>query len=143
VTWNLKGSISGKVRCQIRDERIRLEREPKTRGESARERRLRHDKLVFAATDKFLDSEREGPLHLREPACAQIVEDSILTIAGREHLLWAWCVMANHVHMLITPHADLWPVMQRLKGGSAMKINRLQNQTGRTFWQDESYDHWA
>ena len=104
---------------------------------------MRHGKLIFTKADEFLDSASTGPLYLRSPDCAKIVEDSILYGAKDRYDLFAWCVMANHVHILIKPSGDLSDVMQSLKGYTAWKINKLQNQTGRTFWQDESYDHWS
>src|SRR5207249_3151755 len=57
--------------------------------------------------------------------------------------LFAWCVMGNHVHVLLEPLWELKKVTQGIKGHTAYQINALQDQRGRTFWQDESYDHWA
>lgn len=51
--------------------------------------------------------------------------------------------MANHVHVLLTPILALAKVTQGIKGFTAREINRLQNEIGRVFWQDESFDHWA
>ncbi len=51
--------------------------------------------------------------------------------------------MPNHVHVLLTPCVELKTVTQGIKGWTAWKINALQKQRGRVFWQDESYDHWA
>jgi hypothetical protein len=31
----------------------------------------------------------------------------------------------------------------RHQGFHGAEINKLQNKVGRTFWQDESYDHWV
>ena len=73
----------------------------------------------------------------------QIVENAILFGADERYALLAWCVMPNHVHVLLTPAWELSTITQGLKGYTAREINRLQDQVGRTFWQDESYDHWA
>ena len=51
--------------------------------------------------------------------------------------------MANHVHVLVTPHVDLSTMMHSLKGFSAREANRLLGRTGEPFWQGESYDHWV
>ena len=51
--------------------------------------------------------------------------------------------MPNHVHVLLTPQDVLSTITQRLKGKTSKEINCLQNQLGRIFWQDESYDHWV
>ena len=98
---------------------------------------------MFAKADEFLDRADVGPKHLQDPAAAKIVEDAILFGVAQRYELFAWCVMANHVHVLLTPLWELAKVTQGLKGFTAHEINRLQNETGRTLWVDESYDHWA
>ena len=45
-----------------------------------------------------------------------------------------------HVHLLLTPRTDVSATLRRLKGYSARQANRCLRQTGRPFWQDESYD---
>jgi REP-associated tyrosine transposase len=159
LTWNLKGALPPNVIQRLEQERRRLEREPPQLGESVRQRALRHGKLIFARADELLDSACAGPLHLREPACAEIVQNAILFGATERYELLAWCVMANHVHVLLTPIWELAKVTQGLKGFTAWKINQLRvgqafqpdlnkaSQAGkpdlRTFWQDESFDHWV
>jgi putative transposase len=143
VTWNLKGAIPALVAARLRSERELLEKQPTKQGESPRERALRLGKLFFAKTDDFLDNTTEGPLHLKDPACAKIVEDAILFSAAERFKLFAWCVMANHVHALFTPIWEFRKLMQSIKGFTSRQINQIQSQTGRTFWQDESYNHWV
>jgi putative DNA methylase len=40
-------------------------------------------------------------------------------------------------------YVPLRRITQSLKGYTAREANRLLQRTGLTFWQDESYDHWA
>ena len=47
-------------------------------------------------SDRFLDQAQDGPLHLKDPKAAKIVEDSVLFGAGDRYDLYAWSVMANH-----------------------------------------------
>jgi len=128
---------------RLRRERQRLDQQPIRAGETKHERALRHGKLVFALTDEFLDRADNGPLHLRDAAAAKIVEDSILFGIGERYEVFAWCVMANHVHVLLKPLWELSKVTQGIKGYTAHAINLLHGEVGRTFWQDESYDHWV
>jgi len=79
----------------------------------------------------------------QDDALAKIVEDSILYGATDRYELFAWCVMSNHVHVLLTPIWELRRITQGIKGYSARQINSRQRTTGRVVWQDESYDHWA
>jgi putative transposase len=143
LTWNLKGALPKEVIELMVEERERLGQLPKRAGESSRDRKIREDKLIFAIADRALDAASDGPMFLKDPAAARIVEDSILFGVPDRYDLFAWCVMANHVHVLFTPHWKFPKVTQGIKGYTAHKINALQNARGRIFWQDESYDHWA
>ena len=53
--------------------------------------------------------------------------------------LIAFCIMPNHVHLLIKPLIDLDKLMQKLKGGSAKLINENMGTKGR-FWAADYYD---
>jgi REP element-mobilizing transposase RayT len=143
LTWNLKGALPHEVIDTLRRERRRFEREPSRPNESEKERRIRHDKLIFAMADRYLDRDNQGPMYLKDPAAAKTVEDSILFGVSERYNLFAWCVMANHVHVLLTPQWEIHRITQGIKGYTAHEINALQHQRGRVFWQDESYDHWA
>ncbi len=57
-----------------------------------------------------------------------------------DYRLHAWVVIPNHVHLLVTPQVEVPALLRRLKGTSARESNKLLRQTGRPFWQDESYD---
>ncbi len=143
LTWNLKGAVPQAVIENLRRERERLEKQPARRGEAAGARKLREEKLIFARCDRLLDQAQDGPLHLKDPRAAKIVEDSILFGVGERYDVYAWCIMANHVHALLMPTWELEKVTQGIKGYTAHEINGLQQARGRIFWQDESYDHWA
>jgi len=97
---------------------------------------------VFVAMDRVLDRAQTGPLHLRRHEIAQMmveaIEDHATTL--NHYDLHAFCVMANHVHLLITPRVPVSKIMQSLKGFTAHQANRLMASTGQPFWQDESYD---
>jgi hypothetical protein len=62
---------------------------------------------AFAAMDSILDHATSGPLHLRRSEIAILMVDAIRH--GEEHTGYyrshAYVVMANHVHLLITPLA--------------------------------------
>jgi len=95
---------------------------------------------AFACMDRLLDEQRAGPAYLRMPAVAELVADAIGQGADSAYLLHTWVVMPNHVHLLITPQVAVPAMLRRLKGSSARECNKLLGQTGRPFWQDESYD---
>lgn len=60
---------------------------------------------AFVAMDRILDSASSGPVWLREPQIAQMVVQALNDGERRFHryTLHAFVVMANHVHLLVTP----------------------------------------
>jgi putative transposase len=98
---------------------------------------------AFVAMDRILDNARTGPLFLREPHIADLVTQAILDGEKRfgRYQLYAFVVMANHVHMLLTPHVVATKWLGPLKGFTAHEANCLLVRHGTPFWQDESYDH--
>ncbi len=82
---------------------------------------------------------------LTEPAIAGAVARSI-GFAGREldlYDLQAWVVMPNHVHLVVSPHVEMWKITKAVKGYSAKEANLLLGRTGQPFWQSESFDRWV
>jgi REP element-mobilizing transposase RayT len=101
-----------------------------------------HVRSAFVAMDRVLDSACTSPLYLRRPEIATMTVEAIRY--RHEHMghyqLHSYVVMANHVHLLITPFVEVPRVMQSLKRFTAKAANRMLGQTGQPFWQDESYD---
>lgn len=69
-----------------------------------------------------------------------MVVEAILYRVGRDYEMHCFVVMANHVHLLITPLVEVSKLTQSLKRFTAREGNRILGLTGRPFWQDESYD---
>ncbi len=55
--------------------------------------------------------------------------------------LHSYVVMANHVHVLVTPAVPAIKWLGPLKGYTAYQANRILALAGKPFWQEESYDH--
>ena len=86
-----------------------------------------------------------GCCALRHPALARTVEAAFFHADGTRYRLLAWCVMPNHVHVLIRPHAALAEIVRAWKsytGRWAMAHNaELElGVPGKTFWQREYWD---
>jgi len=83
-------------------------------------------------------------MYLRQPAIAQLVVESIRKGEQLGHYeLYAFVVMANHLHILVHPLVDPSRLLKSLKGATAREANKLLRRTGEPFWQKESYDHWV
>ncbi|MEY4028461.1 MAG: hypothetical protein RLZZ329_2181 [Pseudomonadota bacterium] len=79
---------------------------------------------------------------MKDARIAKIVADSIQHFAGDRYDLGAWCVMPNHVHLMISPKTghDLAGILHSIKRHSASEANKVLGRSG-AFWQKESYDH--
>jgi putative transposase len=97
---------------------------------------------AFLAMDRILDQAITGPLYLRQPEIARMIVEAIHYRDGPlpHYHLHHFVVMANHVHLLITPRLPVSKLMQSLKRFTARESNKILGHTGQPFWQDESYD---
>jgi putative transposase len=100
---------------------------------------------AFVRWDRELDSAATGPTWLKQPEIARCVVDALQF--GERHLklytLLAYCVMSNHVHMVIEPSVPIARITKSIKGYTSRAANKLLSRTGERFWRDESYDHWV
>ena len=98
---------------------------------------------AFRAMDRILDGGLCGPVHLRRPEIAQVVERALVEGERRfqRYRLHAFVVMPNHVHLLVTPRVVARQWLGPLKGFTSHRVNELMGTHGKPFWQDESYDH--
>jgi len=90
----------------------------------------------------FLDA-GYGACWLKQPEIAGIVEDALLHWDGQRYRLLAWCVMPNHVHVLIETRegSSLSGVLHGWKSFTAKTINRCLGRTG-TVWMRDYFDRY-
>jgi putative transposase len=69
------------------------------------------------------------------------VEECILREHGSKYALAAWCVMPNHVHVLVEqfPNLELSSIVQTWKSVTAHAINKREGRRGQ-LWQREYFD---
>ena len=83
-----------------------------------------------------------GACHLRRPEIAELVEAALLYGDGNRYRLIEWCVMPNHVHVLIEPlRSSLPQIVQGWKSVTARRANRVLGRQGR-FWMRDYYDRY-
>ncbi len=162
ITYRLADTIPAEVLHRLRCERdARLHATPE--GLSLAENRERAHKRYFAAYDRYLDHTCRLDW-LAQPRVAALIRGNLHHHNGSKYHLLAYCVMPNHVHVLLQPLAaadgsapvaprgppeeapdglsPLAGVMHSLKSYTAHEANRLLGRSGR-FWLGESYDHWV
>lgn len=124
VTWRLLDSMPGEVLDRWREELSHL-----SDDEQRRELRRR--------IEQYCD---RGDGILKDPRAARIVQESLLWGHGKRYFLQAWCVMPNHVHVLLHPleGVRLEDIMEA-KGYMARQINRAVGRTG-PLWHRDYFD---
>jgi len=112
------------------------------RGLSAEER-LRLLELKRESFERFLRN-GHGACWLRDQRIAKIVADAFRFFEGKSYSLIAWCIMPNHIHVVLKPltgyRLPLASIVHSWKSFTAKQANAVLNQHGR-FWQEEHYDH--
>ncbi len=85
---------------------------------------------------------RLGSCLLAQPAIADLVQSAVRHFDGQRYRLLAWCVMPNHVHVVVQPLGVHSPsaILHSWKSFTAHKINKILGRTG-AVWERESFDH--
>jgi REP element-mobilizing transposase RayT len=90
--------------------------------------------------EEYLDRSA-GECYLKAECIAKIAEDALLHFHHKEYELLAWCVMPNHIHVLVhvwdTPLCRMIQRWKRYSSSKALKVLRSERQT---FWQRDYWD---
>ena len=103
ITFRLAGSLPDHIIQQLKHDRetqIKTLEQKLSHKELANER-YKIDKRNFAKFDEWLDNCSDGPQWLLDQDIAQIVANKIHQFDGGRFQLFAYCIMSNHVHLLI------------------------------------------
>lgn len=82
-----------------------------------------------------------GERLLANDSAASAVQDALLHFDGERYKLIAWCVMPNHVHVVLeqSERHPLSAVKHSWKSFTANQINRIHNRRG-AVWMREYFD---
>ena len=133
ITFRLADSLPQKKLRQLENE---LEHLPESVRETERRKKI----------EQWLDA-GAGCCALRHPELAAVMQETLLKYHGERYRLMAWCVMPNHVHVLIETMASLAKIMQSWKsytGRWAMMKNAELGLgvPGKHFWMREYWDRY-
>jgi putative transposase len=126
MTWRLRGSLpNGFAGCLPPRARL-LDREE------------------FRYVDRILDRAECGPKWLQDARIASCIVNRLARgqTAFRHYDLHAYVIMANHMHMLLTPHVPTRTLSDGLKCAIARMANRMLGRRGERFWEDDSFCSW-
>ncbi len=147
ITFRLAGSLPHSVIQSIAEDLI-----PQRKAMEER----KDWKHRFTNYDRALEKAKEHRRWLSDERIADMVTLAIQYQDGKDYDLAAYCVMPNHVHLVIgTGNNGMFEpveqtrtlsgktvsqIMHSLKRYTAREANKILGRAG-PFWQDESYDH--
>ena len=84
-----------------------------------------------------------GQCFLRDERIAAVMQDTLKHFDGERYQLICWCIMPNHVHVLIEVNEgwSLSRIMHGWRSYTANEANRILGRTGK-FWMEEYYDRY-
>jgi len=129
ISFHLADSLPVKVIKQWQDELKCLEYE---------QERI----LLQRRIERYLDC-GHGELLLQDERVAGMVQDSLLKFDGSRYRLFAWVVMPNHLHSLVTRYENyqLKDILHSIKSYTAHEANKLLNRSGQ-FWIEDYFDRY-
>jgi putative transposase len=140
ITFRLAGSLPMEVLAQLKAQR---EFELKILRKNSFAERNKIEKRHFGYYDDWLDRCEFGPRWLQVDNIAQIVAKEIHDLNNNRYKLIAYCIMPNHVHLLIesllmetldhqgkTARYPVTDTLRLLKGKTARASNLELKRTG-------------
>lgn len=97
--------------------------------------------LYSEQVERYLDV-GYGKCYLNKAEIAKMVALSFNHFNNVRYRLHAWCIMPNHVHVIVVvmPDNDLSKIIHSWKSYTAHRANKMLGLTG-AFWQPDAYNH--
>lgn len=97
--------------------------------------------LYSEKIEQYLDA-GIGSCYMKDDRVAELIANALRHFEDQRYRLAAWCVMPNHVHVVVQPSGDheLPDILHSWKSYTAKEANKILGRRG-TFWQTECYDH--
>jgi REP element-mobilizing transposase RayT len=129
ITFHLADSLPKKVILRWKEELKSL---------TCKQERI----LLQKRIESYLD-QGYGKTFLRDPRVAGMVQNSLLKFDGLRYKLFAWVVMPNHTHSLMTRSEDreLKDIMHSLKSYTSHEANKILRREGQ-FWFEDYFDRY-
>ena len=144
ITFRLYNSLPKKVIQSFMEEKnISNNKIEKTTNNPKikKEQLYKNSKQFFINFDELLHKYQNKNDLLLKNSLADIVKNSLHYYDNKNYNLISYCIMTNHVHLLISEvNIQLFKILQSIKSFTAKQINKKINSTGK-IWQRESYDH--
>jgi REP element-mobilizing transposase RayT len=141
ISFRLADSIPQSVRERWIRERECLIANAKQYGKEVSEDVERRAQYLYSEqVENYLDL-GYGKCYFNKVEIARLVANSFTHFDTVRYRLHAWCVMPNHVHIIVEamPNNDISKIIHSWKSYTAHKANEILGLTG-AFWQQDAYN---
>ncbi len=147
ITYRLKFTLPQSLLKTLKVRKARWLIELKKLDQSEQNLQIQElDRTYYRWYDELIASHAGLPDMLKQKEILDIVIEALRFHDGLRYTLLAYCVMPNHVHVLVNPlvqeSGDIYPIAHvtyTWKRYSANRINKAMDRKG-SLWQQESYD---
>jgi REP element-mobilizing transposase RayT len=147
ITFRLKFTLPNAVITELEHRKRQWQAEHEAMSEADQIEHSKHKEgLFFAWFDHLLDYSPNVPKILHREDITEIIAKALKFHDGKRFQLLAYCIMPNHVHVLIFPLKDedgkiYAPagITYSWKRFTSNQINKLLGKSG-SLWQRESFD---
>lgn len=141
VTFRLADSLpQGVLEVLIAEREALLQKMRETPASVRQDDVQRAEEMFSKRVSGYLDA-GYGHCWLAREDIASVVAGALRHFDGDRYMLYAWCIMPNHVHVVVEPITHSLPdILHSWKSFSANACNKLLGRKG-AFWQVEYFDH--
>jgi len=147
ISFRLAFSLPQWILDKLREEKISAENTIRSLvGKEKIDFKKKSLQNYFEYFDMLLAKNNSSKDWLRNEAIAEIVFKAIAFFDNEKYILYSFCIMPNHVHLLLKPlqkddsYHSLPEITHSIKSYTANIGNRILKRKGK-FWQTEYYDH--
>jgi len=148
ITYRLKFTLPSSVMHELNRRKTEWFKEMQDLNEETKTQKTKHkDAVFFNWFDELITSSPETPQLLLRKDITDIISSAFRYHNDQRYKLLAYCIMPNHVHVLILPlrqaSGEIFPLARityTWKRYTTNQINALLGKNG-SLWQQESYDH--
>ncbi|MCB5272372.1 MAG: transposase [Candidatus Cloacimonetes bacterium] len=146
LTWRLEGELPQQIKATLQEMKLLMEVMKASPEGSISSDLYQQYSDTIARYDAQLGRHKPSGLDLSQPKIARIITTAFHYYDARLYDLHAFCVMPNHVHLLVRPivqasggFALLSDIVGRIKSYTAKQIIRTGIQT-KTVWRADYFD---
>jgi len=141
LTFRLADSLPRAILQKISERHRILDAVQQSNAHLLPEQKALLEEFSLARIEDYIDR-GNGSCAFRDQRVAGSMAAALRFHEGKRYRLLAWCIMPNHVHVVVRlfPGQEIAKVVRTWKSFSAKAANHALDRKG-SFWQREYYDH--